>query len=1035
MKHDHPTRSVMLLLAGLLFVVCSVNFVAYGEPAVLLYGIEKAPLLDKIEPVDLVYATGSGGTIITATLTVKDDDSKYLSSAIISITSGHNASEDVLRFSNQSGITGNWNPVAGVLTLLSSRNVSVASYQKALRSIRYENTNTINPSEVKRVVSFQVNDGQDNSNTLSRNIVIKTTCNPPVTAVLSGDASICPGSNTDLRIDLTGTPPWRFSYRRNSENPVEISGVMTSPSLVSVRKEGTYTLVKVNNASCKGTVSGSAVIEMLSAPEVTISGLGQVYNKQSTEWVAITGSPSGGTFSGPGIIPYDNGWFFVPSLVPVGTHAIVYEYSPLSEICHGFDTAMVRVLEADAIIVFEDERLKYCQNDHPFIITGVNLANATGSFTISSGKGLVDHHNNTATIYPAQLSPGNYTITYTYYDGTSLSVQSQFEIGSSPVADFVWDNTCFHAGQPITFTSTSNADYGFITGYNWSIFTPDGTENYTTPKVIYTFSQTGIFRIDLMVETSYGCTDTATRELSLRPIIQLSEPYFEDFEDSPLSWRSGTSSQVTVNNWKLGNPSTGFSGAASGTRCWYTDIPGPSAPKEQSWVTSPCFDFSGSEKPMVRMSIWRLFNNNRDGANLQATIDNGITWMLIGQIDDGINWFNSYSILGNPGGYSIGWSANSLGVGNDTEWAEARHSLDMLKGKKDVQFRVAYGSDFNAQENHGIAFDDFWIVERNRMSLLEHFTNTSDGASVAADAQVNVLVNDNELNIIDLQYHTSFPGPDPFNQDNPSVPGARGFYYSLSSVPYTILNGGSKALHRFDYNANLLDENVVLIESLSNGKFSITLNSSLIGHTLDVEAQIFALEDIPASGLTVQLAVMERLVMAEPGTNGGSFESVVRAMLPDAAGTTIYQSWQPDVPRYISHSLQLDNYIDEDELRMVAFIQDEASGEVYQAMMDTIGTILAVPKINPSNPERLFTVYPNPVTDQLHIGFSRETDEEIILELYNNAGGLVMVSAIPGGTTETEIPVMQYPEGLYMLRLVSRNRLWGITSVALTQQH
>ena len=465
---------------------------------------------------------------------------------------------------------------------------------------------------------------------------------------------------------------------------------------------------------------------------------------------------------------------------------------------------MVRVLEADAIIVFEDERLKYCQNDHPFIISGVNLADATGAFTISSGTGLVDHHNNTATIYPAQLSPGNYTITYTYYDGTSLSVQSQFEIGSSPVADFIWNNTCFHAGQPITFTNTSNADYGFITGYYWKIFTPGGTENYTTQEVIHTFSQTGNYRIDLMVETSYGCTDTATRELSLRPVIQLAEPYFEDFEDSPLSWRSSTSSQLTVNSWKLGSPSQDSPEQLSGTKCWYTDIPGPSAPREQSWVTSPCFDFSGTEKPMVRMSIWRLFNNNRDGANLQATIDNGITWMLIGQIDDGINWFNSYSILGNPGGYSIGWSANSLGIGNDTEWAEARHSLDMLKGEKDVEFRVAYGSDFNAQENHGIAFDDFLIVERNRMSLLEHFTNTSDGASEAADGQVNVLVNDNELNIIDLQYHTSFPGPDPFNQDNPSVPGALGILLQPFQRPLHHTERRIKSTHRFDYRGKSL---------------------------------------------------------------------------------------------------------------------------------------------------------------------------------------------------------------------------------------
>jgi hypothetical protein len=1162
MKQDHPARSFLLLLTGMLLLASKVPLCAYGEPAVLHYGIEKAPLLENIETADLIYARGSGGVVITNTLTIADDDSRYLRSAIISISSGYNASEDALRFSNQSGITGIWDPVAGILTL--SGRVTVASYQKALRTIRYENTNTVNPSPITRVVSFQVNDGTDNSNTLSRNIIISTTGTPPVlanieteplryclhsgtlkitgtlsvqytgnltgaeiritsghtsgqdflrftnqngisgswnstngtltltgtasvanyqsalrsiryentstsnphtgdhivsftvssglntsntvtrtitvnspvTAVISGSASICPGTATDLRIALTGTPPWRFTYRRNSENPVEVSNVMTSPSLVSVRKDGTYSLFEVYDINCKGTVSGSATVEVTSAPDVSISGLGPVYNKQSTEWVPISGNPSGGTFYGPGVIPYDTGWYFVPSLPPVGNHTIVYEYNPPSGNCAGYDSVQVRVLEADAIIVFANERTKYCPNDLPFVISGVNMADVIGTFTVSGGRGLVDHHDNTATVNPALLTPGSYTITYSYFDGTLLSVQGTFEIGNSPVASFTWSNECFHAGQTITFNNTSTVDFGYFTGYHWKIFTPGSTDNYTTADVTRTLPQAGNYRIDLVVETSYGCSDSVTRELGLRPVIQLSEPHYEDFEDSPLSWLSGTSSPLTVNSWKLGNPSRGFDGAASGTKCWYTDIQGPSAPREQSWVASPCFDFTGIEKPMIKLNIWRLFNNNRDGANLQATIDHGKTWMLIGQIDDGINWFNSYSILGNPGNSSVGWSSNSLGVGNDTGWIEARHSLDMLKGKKDVQFRIAYGSDFNAQGNNGIAFDDFRIGERNRMALLEHFTNASYEPSESADAQVNTLANDNEMNIIDLQYHTSFPGPDPFYQDNPSVPNSRVFYYGLSSVPYTILDGGSTPRHRFDYAASLLDPNAVLIESLRDSKFSISLNSSLIGHTLDIEAQLFAQEYIPPTDLTVHLAVIERLITGVSGGNGeNTFESVVRAMLPDAAGTSIYQDWQSDVPRYVSHSAELDKYYDEHELRVVAFIQNEATGEVYQTVIDTIGTINAVPGISPSKSERSFTVFPNPVTRNAHLRFYQETGEEITLELYNNAGGLVLVRIIPAGTTETEIPVEQYPEGLYLLRLFSRNRLWGITSLTFTPQH
>ena len=857
------------------------------------------------------------------------------------------------------------------------------------------------------------------------------------TAVISGSATICEYTSTTLTVTLTGTPDWKFSYQRNSENPTEILNVASSPQFLTVQKAGTYTLVAMNDRYCKGTVSGSATIVVTPAPVVTISGLAPAYNKQSSEWVPITGTPSGGAFSGPGVIPYNNNWYFVPSLPPIGTHNIVYTYRASPGSCYGYDTAVVRILESDAVIEFENNRTKYCRNDHAFTITGANQVNAIGSFSISGGVGLVDHHNNTASVYPAQLSASTYTITYTYFDGTLLSKTATFEIGNSPIANFKWESECFHAGQAIDLTNTSVPTFGNLTdtSYLWKIYTSTGFESYTTRNITHTFPQDGNYRIDLEIETSYGCQDTLTRTFGLRPTFNLAgETYFETFENSPVSWRSSTSPTVTVNSWKLGNPSRGFDGASSGTKCWYTYISPWPAPKEQSWVTSPCFDFTGIEKPMVKMDIWRLFNNNRDGANLQASADSGKTWMLIGELEDGINWFNSYNILGNPGNSSVGWSSNSSGIGNDTEWAEARHSLDMLKGKKDVQFRVAYGSDFNAQGNNGIAFDDFWIGERNRTALLEHFTNASDEASESANAEVNALANANELNVVDLQYHTAFPGPDPLNEDNPSVPGARVFYYGLSTVPYTILSGGSKLQHRFDYVIRPLNPNTVLVESLSDSKFSISLDSRISGNTLDIQAGLFALENIPATEFTVHLAVVEMTVTGVTGGNGEtSFENVVRAMLPDAAGTTVYQAWQEDEPRYVKQAWELQNVDDPTELRVVAFIQNEATGEVYQTVLDTIGTYTAIHDLDPGETEKSFMVFPNPAKETARIRFFRETTEEITLQLYNNVGNLVFVTNIPAGTTETEIPVEQYSDGLYLLRLMSRNELRGIDKLRITK--
>ena len=225
---------------------------------------------------------------------------------------------------------------------------------------------------------------------------------------------------------------------------------------------------------------------------------------------------------------------------------------------------------------------------------------------------------------------------------------------------------------------------------------------------------------------------------------------------------------------------------------------------------------------MVKMQIWRDFNGRRDGTNLQATTDSAKSWFNIGHVDDGQNWYNEYEIIGMPGGKATGWSDIQ-----DGKWIESRHSLDMLKGQKKVQFRIAYGSDGTVQNTEGFAFDDFWIGERNRMVLIEHFTNASDEESQAADAKLNALVAADSLNTFDLQYHTYFPGEDPFYDQEPYAPRARLLYYGVTDVPYGILNGGYKTGYWFDYTGdNGNDANLIHLESLNDAAFDLKFLSS-----------------------------------------------------------------------------------------------------------------------------------------------------------------------------------------------------------------
>ncbi|MEZ5658200.1 MAG: hypothetical protein R3E83_06620 [Burkholderiaceae bacterium] len=91
--------------------------------------------------------------------------------------------QDYLLFTDTANITGVYNGTTGVLTL--SGTDTVAAYQAALRSIRFQNTSN-DPSTATRTLSFVVTDGVTSSNTVTRNIDITAVNDAPVLNGIEG---------------------------------------------------------------------------------------------------------------------------------------------------------------------------------------------------------------------------------------------------------------------------------------------------------------------------------------------------------------------------------------------------------------------------------------------------------------------------------------------------------------------------------------------------------------------------------------------------------------------------------------------------------------------------------------------------------------------------------------------------------------------------------------------------------------------------------------------------------------------------------
>ena len=134
----------------------------------------------------LNYTENAAATAINTAITLADLDNATLPSATVSITGGFASAEDALSFTNvpatMGNIAGSYNAGTGVMTLTSAGGTAtLAQWQVALRAVQYANSSD-NPSTSARTVSFQVNDGTANSNTVTSTVNVAAVNDAPALA-------------------------------------------------------------------------------------------------------------------------------------------------------------------------------------------------------------------------------------------------------------------------------------------------------------------------------------------------------------------------------------------------------------------------------------------------------------------------------------------------------------------------------------------------------------------------------------------------------------------------------------------------------------------------------------------------------------------------------------------------------------------------------------------------------------------------------------------------------------------------------------
>lgn len=590
-----------------------------------------------------------------------------------------------------------------------------------------------------------------------------------------------------------------------------------------------------------------------------------------------------------------------------------------------------------------------------------------------------------------------------------------------PEADFTWITDCYIPGRKIGFISMSTSEFSPLDSLSWTFRTSDGGvlgvigSNVPTDTTEFQFTVRDRYMVDLLVQNQAGCHGEVGREIVLQPTIKLKdEGYKAGFNSAWSSWVPESADSLL--SWKREEPDFNGFNRVAGDRAWFTDLPTEDGDYlENSWIRSPCFDFSDRKNPLIQMDVMKSFTPGFDGAVLQYQESITEEWKTIGKVGEGLNWYNVSGLVNQPGGSAEGWGLQLFDP--DTEWVNASHGLDALAGLPQVRLRIAVSTGGERDiGNQGFAFDNVYIGDRIRKSIIEHFTNASCVACLEADEMVDNFTEVNSGSVIDLQYHTAFPGSDPMNDNNPYPASVRRSNYGINSVPYALLNGGTAENTEYDFGPDgMPDEEALKQASLELPDFDVNIQVEWLENNLKATASVTCLADTFTSNIQLYVAVIETSVTAYSGINQDTeFKNVVLGMLPSPTGKLLGNAWSKWMTETRSYSWGYPDYIeDKEDLAVVAFIQNRDNGEILQA--DDAYLALQVGAAERAlKPENL-RVWPNPVSDLLYVDLGTSGQGSGILKVHDMTGKTAVTGNVHSGQSTYLLNLNGLSGGVYII--------------------
>ena len=315
-------------------------------------------------------------------------------------------------------------------------------------------------------------------------------------------------------------------------------------------------------------------------------------------------------------------------------------------------------------------------------------------------------------------------------------------------------------------------------------------------------------------------------------------------------------------------------------------------------------------------------------------------------------------------------------------------------------------------------------AQAQRLVLIEQFSNASCPTCGTYSPQVSAYVHAHTADVVMITYHTNFPHFDSLYNENPLEVNNRVAFYNVTGAPQTIIDG-----NYFNGSSSqvvaTLGAKVTARDSVAPDYSVAYVYNQIDNDTLKMQIIYTSLNANNATeNLKTRIAVVEEPVFKSDynGFSGSNSETsypfAMRKMLPDANGVTLVNKALNGVDT-VTLAWPIRNFKRISNLRVVAFVQNETTREIYQSSIAAAVDVTGVNKIQ-QNKNEIFTLYPSVSKLNFTVHFA-SADHASRLTVFDLIGNKVAEESINKGTAEKTLSTENLSSGIYLVQVVTSN--------------